>query len=359
MAPVLEVNVRDLDTVTEEFVDVTRLLAAVKQYSGNATVASGNWPMAGWDAKAAYSAARSIVEEASGAARGGGEVIARSINTVARHYNEAEDNSIITARPPRISPRPHSASEKTGGNKAIAWDGYIFAGGGVTALIVLASAGGMLKAISQPLGVVSLIMIADLMFVQPNVREPGPFREARDTWRIIADNIKPTREHLEKTLPLRSWEGAAASAFNKHMTTTWLPALQELESLARSMEELCNQVAAGLDRFNKIWLENIIGAVLGLIIGYAFPPGIRFYWAVLMAGSYLGRVAGLAWDMYRWFSTTAATSRTVQSRAGVLARQCFDNSQVLEDRRNRLRPQFIMVSKDWTDKDWTANWRKT
>jgi hypothetical protein len=51
-----------------------------------------------------------------------------------------------------------------------------------------------------------------------------------------------------------------------------------------------------------------------------------------------------------------AKFKVIQKEADDLAALCFDDGQVLEANRNRLRPQFMTGSPYWGKGEWFQNW---
>jgi hypothetical protein len=188
--------------------------------------------------------------------------------------------------------------------------------------------------------------------------QEGPFREARDTWHAIGtSNIKPLRDELSGLVPLRSWGGDAATSFDAHLRNRFLPALEGFESLARSMGDLCDEMAEGMDEINKQWLALLLKTSISLLLLSFVPLPYRPMLSLATATLFLTNVGFLYWKMGDWFSGKAEAVATLEKQAAALAADCFDDSQALDANRNLLNPHFTMVSDIWTSEDWAHNWQ--
>jgi hypothetical protein len=359
MAPTLEVQIRDLVAMTQNLANVTNTFVGIKGFMADTHISLSNWPGAGWHTAGAYKKASSTAGDAAAAVQGASDSTAKNLDAVARHYADAEYHSSITpGAPPNTRRRANSGGGVTAGNAArLALPPMEVAIAGQLVL-ALSRARESVKLTARPTGLLSIFLAIDALVVEPNVREPGPFREARDTWRAIADsNINPLRGELERLVPIPAWEGDAVTSFNAHMRNRFLPALERLESLAKSMGDLCDEMASGMDEINKQWLALLIKTALKLLILDFTPLPYRPIVSTVILGLFLSDVIYLYWKMRNWFSGKAAAVEAMEKQAGELAADCFDDTQALEDNRNLLKPRFTMASDNWSKEDWAHNWQ--
>jgi hypothetical protein len=358
MAPSLDVQIRDLVALTQNLAEVTNTFAGVKGFVADTHIAHSNWPAGGWGAASAYKKASSTAEDAADAVRSASDATAKNLDAVARHYAGAEYHSSIThGAAPNLRPGANHGSRITATNVArMATPTAEFAIAAQLTFLLL-RARDSVKIFARPTGTLPVYLVVDAMTVEPNIRESGPFREARDTWRAIAEsNIKPLRDELEKLVPIPTWDGEAAASFDAHMSNRFLPALNELESLAGSMGDLCDEMAAGMDRINGQWLGLLIKTALQLVIINLVPLPYRPMFALAAVLLFVANVSYLYSKMSGWFDGKAAAVAKLEQQAGQLAKDCFDESQALEDKRNLLNPRFTMVSENWSSDDWAQNW---
>lgn len=361
MAPKLDVAVRDLASAARHLGEITKLLEAVKQNIDDAQIDLLNWHMLACvtGLAGAYGKAQSVMGDATGAAESSGKAIAKSVDSVALHYAGAEYHSQILPVSPRVYRKPHSGSVVTWPNFGIIAPSALGAASGLGYIKGLMEARRTLDIVSKPLGIGSLILAIDSLIVAPNIRVSGPFKDASEIWGAAADNIESARRSLEKVFPVSSWEGVAADAFNDLMTRRWRPALEDLESLARSMRKYCDRLSAFTDKLNGLWLT-LTMLTTGLLLPIVFlPPALKEPAAALVAVFYIGLVEGAYRNIKDWFAKVAPAADAVRDRAKTLYDQCFDDAKLLENRRNRLRPHFTMVSDLWTNRDWAKNWHQT
>jgi hypothetical protein len=359
MAPSLDVQIRDLVALTQNLAEVTEAFAGIKGFVANAHIAHSNWPKAGWDAEHAYKKASSTAEDATDAVRGASDSTAKNLDAVARHYADAEyHSSIKPGSPLNLRPGANYGSRLTAENAARDLVIPLIEAGAATALTIrLLRARESLKLTARPTGMLPAFLAIDALFIEPNIRESGPFRSARDTWRAIADsNLKPLCDELGGLVPIRTWDGDAAAGFNAHMDARFLPALNELKSLAGSMGDLCDEMATGMDHINTLWLLMVIETTLQLLIINFIPLPMRFVMSYAALALFAVNVSNLYLTMSGRFSEMAATVAKLEGQASLLAADCFGDSQALDDKRNLLKPRFTMVSENWSSDDWAENW---
>jgi hypothetical protein len=221
----------------------------------------------------------------------------------------------------------------------------------------LSKARESVKLTARPTGLLPIFLLIDAVAIEPNIREADPFRKARNTWRAIAENnIKPLRGELEKLVPIKTWDGDAATSFNAHMRNRFLPAMEELESLAKSMGDLCDEMATGMDEINKEWLVLLIKTATELLMLSLVPLPSQPVLSNIVLGMFLVDVGYLCWKMRGWFSGKAAAVGKMEKQTRELAANCFDDTQALEDNRNLLRPHFTMAADNWSSEDWSHHW---
>jgi hypothetical protein len=358
MAPTLEVQVRDLVAVTQNLADVTNTFVGVKRFMADTHISLTNWPAAGWFTAGAYKQASSTAVNAADAVHGASDSTAKNLDAVARHYAGAEYHSAIRpAAPPNTRPRANSGAGVAVGNVPHLVVPVMEAGIATQLLRALSNAREQVKVTARPTGLLSIFLAVDALMVEPNLRDSGPFREARNTWRAITDgNIKPLRDELGKVLPIQTWDGEAVASFNAHLGKRFLPALERLESLATSMGDLCDEMASGMDQINKLWLALLMKTAFKLLILDFTPLPYRPLVSNVILGMFLADVIWVYWKMRSWFSGKAAAVTAMERQARELAADCFDDRQALENNRNLLNPHFTMVSDNWTSEDWAHNW---
>lgn len=357
MAPTLDVQIRDLVAATQDLSEVTNAFVGIKGFIADTHISVSNWPIAAWGTAHAYKKASSTAEDAAAAVHGASDSTAKNLDAVARHYADAEYSSSVAPGSPPNTHRPgNSGADMTPGNSArILLSPMELIAGQLIRLVW--SARESVRFAAGPTGLLPTILAIDAVAVEPNIREPGPFREARDTWRSIAENnVKPLRDELERHVPIQSWGGDAATAFNAHMRNRYLPALDELASLAGSMGDLCDEMADGMDRINRNWLILLLETAFQLAILSLVPLPYRPMFSIAVLGLFVGDVTYLYMKMRDWFSGKAAAVAKMEQRAKSLAEDCFDDSQALDASRNRLNPHFTMVSETWSREDWAYNW---
>jgi hypothetical protein len=358
MAPSLEVQIRDLVALTQNLAETTNTFVGIKGFVADTHIAHSNWPAAGWDAASAYKKASSTAEDAAGAVRSASDSTAKNLDAVAHHYAGAEyHSSLKPGSPPNLSPGANYGSRITAENVARYSIPPTELAIAAQLTFMLLRARDSVKLTARPTGMLPVYLVVDAMTVEPNIRESGPFREARDTWRAIAEsNIKPLRDELGKLVPIPTWDGEAADSFDAHMSNRFLPALNELESLAGSMGDLCDEMAAGMDRINGQWLGLLIKTALQLVIINLVPLPYRPMFSLAAVLLFVANVSYLYAKMRGWFSGKAAAVAKLEEQTRRLAADCFDDSQALEDKRNLLNPRFTMVSENWSSDDWAKNW---
>jgi hypothetical protein len=359
MAPSLDVQIRDLVALTQNLAEMTDTFASVKGFVAGTHIAYGNWPKAGHDAAHAYKKASSTAEDAADAVRGASDSTAKNLDAVARHYAGAEYHSSINpGSPPNLRHGAGYGSRTTAENLATVVVMPVAENVIAVALVArLWRTRELVKLTARPTGLLPAFLVIDALFIEPNIRESGPFRAARDTWRAIADsNLQPLCEKLGRIVPIRTWDGDAAASFNAHMDARFLPALNELKSLAGSMGDLCDEMAAGMDKINGLWLRMLIEMTFQLLLINLAPLPFRpiFSYAALVLFTF--NVSYIYAKMSARFSEMAATMAKLEGQAGTLASDCFGDSQTLDDKRNLLNPRFTMVSDNWSSDDWAQNW---
>jgi hypothetical protein len=358
MAPTLEVEVRDLVAMTQNLANVTNGFVGIKGFMADTHISLSNWPAVGWPTAGTYKQASSTAVDAADAVHGASDSTAKNLDDVARHYADAEYHSAI--RPgamPNTRPRANSGASVTLTNVSHMARPVMELGIAGQLLHRLSSAREQVKITARPTGLLAIFLAVDALVVEPNLRDSGPFREARDTWRAIAEsNIKPLRDELGKHLPIQTWDGDAVASFNAHMGNRYLPALERLEALATSMGDLCDEMATGMDRINKLWLALLLKTAVKLVVIEFTPLPYRPIVSSVILGMFLADVIWLYVEMRSWFSGKAAAVKTMEQQAAELAADCFDDTQALEDNRNLLKPHFTMVSDRWTSADWAHNW---
>ncbi|MDN3351331.1 hypothetical protein [Actinomadura sp. DC4] len=354
MAPTLEVEIRDLVTMTNDLAEVGTTFAGIKTLVSDTRIATSNWPAAGWHAADAYKSASSTAEQAAGAVSDASKATALNLDAVARHYAGAEYHSSITPSAPSNVGSPNSGSRLTLNNGARL--SMPVTEGAIAILLVLAQARSSVKASARATGLLPYFLAVDATTIEPNIRESGPFREARDTWRSIAD-IKPLLSDLDALVPLRNWEGDAASGFDAHMLYNVLPVLDRFVSVAESMGDLCDEMAKGMDEINHQWLALLIKTSIHLLALNLIPLPYRLVFSIAAATLFATNVAILYWKMRSWYSAKSEAVHSMAAEAGALAVECFDETQTLDANRNLLNPRFTMVSDEWSAGDWLDNWR--
>jgi hypothetical protein len=358
MAPTLEVQIRDLVAMTRDLSGAANAFAGVERLVSDTHIATSNWPAAGWHAAGVYKEASSTARGAAGAVHAAGGSTAGNLDAVARHYAGAEyHSSVIPAAPPGAH-RPNSGSHLTPVNGARL--SIAPAEGGIAVLLTLAGARSSVKASARATGLLPIFLAVDALTIEPNIRDSGPFREARDTWRSIAgDTVRPLLGELDGLVPLRGWEGEAATNFDAHMRYRFLPALERFESLATSMGDLCDTMATGMDEINKQWLALLIKTSMSLLMLNFVPLPYRPMLSLATATLFVTNVGYLYWKLKSWFADKAVEVARLEKQAAALAADCFDDAQTLDTNRALLNPRFTMVSTDWTTEDWSRNWHYT
>jgi hypothetical protein len=356
MAPTLDVQIRDLVTATRDLSWVANSFTGIKGYMADTHMSMGNWPLVAWGTAHAYKRAASTAEDAAAAVHGAGDSTAKNLDAVARHYADADySSSIEPASSPDTYLPPNSGADTTSGNSArvLLTPTELLAG---QLILLLRTARAQVKFAAGPAGVLPIVLSIDAVAIEPNIRDSGPFREVRDTWRTVAENIAGVRDVLEGHVPIQSWDGDAATSFNAHMRNRYLPALDELTSLAGSMGDLCDEMATGMDQINKSWLALLLETAIQLFILSLIPLPYRPLASIAVIGLFVGDATYLYMRMAEWFSEKAAAAADMEQQARKVAKDCFDDSQVLDDKRNLLNPRFTMVSAGWSSEDWNNNW---
>jgi hypothetical protein len=278
------------------------------------------------------------------------------------HYYDANEfySSVVPSSPPTTEVRSNSgASWITPLNlPASLVHGSEFLG---AALIVrhLYVARGVVNTNARligPLG--AFFLFFDSILVTPNVRDWGPFEEVRDTWPVIADKkVKPLREGLQALLPIKTWEGDAASAFNLYMNGRFVSALERLESLSQSMGDLCDEVVSGIKQVDMSWLVLLVATGLQLLlVRFVINPVVQAFLVGALVASYAGQVLSIRDRLTKWGNEMGAKIKEIKGEADDLAALCFDDAQALEKNRNRLQPQFMAGSAYWSKQEWDQNW---
>ncbi len=357
MAPTLDVEIQDLVALTQTLSEVGNTFVGTERLVADTHIALLNWPQGGHQAAGAYEKAVSTVEDAAGAVRDASDSTARNLDAVAVHYADAEYHSSITPGTEPASRRANSGSSVTAENVGhMAFPIVELAGAGALLLAARRAQQSFRSAAGPEL--LAFFLLVDSIVITPNIRASGPFREARDTWHAITDaNIQPALDRLTKLLPIQSWDGDAATAFNAHMRNHYLPALEQLRSLAKSMGDLCDQLAGAVDLINKWWVVIFLATIGALVAANLLPPPYRLILKFsALVTLFLPNVYLITQKMEKLFSAKTEAIQAVEKQATELAAECFDNAQTLEANRNLLNPHFTMVADNWSSEDWTRNW---
>jgi uncharacterized protein YukE len=366
MAPGLDVELRELRDMAQDMVDTSTAFQTIGRFVSETKISELNWPkQAQNDAGAEYKSASSTIEEVAHAVQKASSSIALSLEDVLRYYdvNEEYSSVIKPSFPPSSGERPASGKAFIAPLNVLPASAPYAEIFGTAALVLrrVRKARLMVTANARAIGpLAAFFLLVDGVHVSPNVRDPDPFAQVRDTWRVIADeNVKFLRERLEGLLPIRAWDGDAAASFNQHMWEKFLPALEQLESVARSMSDLSAAIATGINDVNVLWLVLLthIGVSLFIVRFYEFTSPVAFQLVITATILlYLVHIIAIIDRLNTWTDEMKERIWKIKAQADELAALCIDDTQTLDQQRNRVRPQFTMVSQDWSKQEWNTNW---
>jgi hypothetical protein len=362
MAPVLEADFKELMRLAQDFVDVSSAFEGIKNFISETHVSAMNWPVEARNAAATeYKNAASTAERAAGAVQAASNSVALNLQDVVHYYDANEyHSSVVPSSPPTTEVRANSGASWITPMNAVALSAHEGGFGGAVLLLGhLYTARNVVNTNARLVGPMgAAILMINYILVTPNIRDWGPFEEVRDTWRAIADrNLKPMREGLQALLPIKTWEGEAASACNLYLKGKLVSAIERLEALSRSMGDLCDEVASGIKEIDGAWLSLLIVTGVELIALRLFvDPVAQILLVAVLVSTYLAQVLQITKRLNNWSHEMKAKIKEIQREADDLAALCLDDAQVLENNRNRLQPKFMVGSNYWSKQEWDQNW---
>jgi hypothetical protein len=352
----IQENGRELIGLAEEVKLMAALCSQIAtQVIPGTALAAGEWPKAAEKARLAYDRSRQEMASAAQAVSETSNAVYSAIDTVLRNYNIADYESTIAAESGKDSrytsldgfgrnpPRPRwgadllpkastAATAVEGGGVAALTAGRTFK----AALQGWKLADGGLAQLSKASAWAGASVVTDFayhLYVWPNLKDAHPFSAVADRWHGVSDALSKALEGdatrgLKKHLPVKGWEGSAASAFNKYMSHEHLPVIQELKSLADSHDKLCTVIATTMDSYATHQWELAAGTAGALTAAAVFRGTTFTYY---LAGLYCAATASSAAVLSGHSDQISEQVKEVTKRANELISRCRSKSPKRDD----------------------------
>jgi hypothetical protein len=202
-------------------------------------------------------------------------------------------------------------------------------------------------------GVSALIAVADQLVVWPNLRSAEPFYDEEGTWeqvRYAVTEVTGEAEGLRKHLPLKHWEGDAATRFTGYIDRKFLQAADELSALAASMAALCKAVEDQINSYigSQVLVMFLTAPVLAFCPFIPFGAGMAY--AQMAASVYVASSVFTYLVFKDAVKGPAAQAKEVTKRANELLALCRSEKSRLDAGSNVLKSEFTAIEAG----DWTA-----